>query len=251
MRGGGRYRCAAAVLVLAVLAGPAGAPAARGQEAPVLRLDSSRVAPRAVPEAALQPFRDDPAFRYTRAKAPETWWDRFKRWLADVLTAPLRSPGLAPWRRFVFYALVALVLGYALMRLLRMEPGGLFYARRASPAVRLDEADADPRGLDLDALIAEAVAAHDYRRAVRLSYLRVLRRLAERGLIDWRTDKTNHDYVAELGASPLRPAFARLTAAFEYAWYGDFPVDAATFARVHDDFDALIRRVDGPLEGRP
>jgi len=220
------------LLVLAGLTAPA-----YGQ---AVRYDSSTVAVRVLPDDVLRPYRDDPAYHYLRAQAPASWWDRFKQWLWERLTAPFRSQAAGPVTRVLLYVLVAAAVGYALLRLLRMDAGGLFYARPADGRLRMEE-EGDLAGLDLDRLIDEAVTVGDYRRAVRLSYLRLLQHLSARGLITWRAEKTNRDYAEELGASPLRAPFARLTALFDHVWYGDFPVDAALFARVHADFDRLMR----------
>lgn len=229
-------RCVAVLLAAGCLAGSAQAQ---------VRYDSSAVTVRTLPDEVLQAYRADPAYRYDAERAPETWWDRLKDRLWERLVAPLLSPGLGPLRRALFYLLVAGLVAFALLRLLRMEAGGLFYSRHAPGAVRLHEADAELPADDLERLVEEAVARQDYRRAVRLSYLRLLKHLSARGLIVWRPDKTNHDYAVELGRSSFRAAFARLTAVFDYVWYGDFPVDAALFARIHDDVDALIRETDG------
>lgn len=237
---------AAVLWVVAWTEGSMAARAHAGLQAPAgprLRYDSSDVAVRTLPPAALEAYRDDPAFRYAQeAEAPETWWTRFTGWLREALLEPFWSPALAPVRRILFYGIVALVIGYAILRLLRMEASGVFVRRRPSTHVRFRDGD-DPSDLDLDRLLREATAARDYRRAVRLSYLLVLRVLVAHGLIAWHAEKTNHDYLAELAATPLYEPFARLTTLFEYVWYGDFDVDAATYARVHDDFDGFIESV--------
>ncbi len=111
---------------------------------------------------------------------------------------------------------------------------------RVRPADLLEE---DLTSVDFDADIAAAAARGDYRRAVRLFYLKALRELADRNLIVWRREKTNHDYVAELRRSPLRRPFSELTYLFEHIWYGAFPVDEAAFGRMRRAFARFDERL--------
>ena len=120
-----------------------------------------------------------------------------------------------------------------------MDAGRVFQRRSRRAPLVLEAADEDLHTTDFDRLVEEAVAAGQYRRAVRLLYLKTLQTLADDGLIAWQRDKTNHAYVEELRRPALRPAFARLTDLFEFVWYGDFPVDAALYARMQQHFAAF------------
>jgi hypothetical protein len=90
------------------------------------------------------------------------------------------------------------------------------------------------------ALIARA----EFREVIRLSYLQLIRSLSEKGLIHWKREKTNRDYVAELQRSGLQTEFSRLTDIFEHYWYGSFPLSEATFQRVFPEFQEMARKVE-------
>ncbi len=221
-------RCA-----LPAAAQDAAAPAAAAE----VRYDTSDVALRAPAPDALRAYHDDPAFAYDRAPPePVTWWDRFKAWLREKIFGPLGELNLGPVLRWILYAVAAFGIVFALLRLLRMEAVGVFSGKRPPPGPAFETVDEDIRTMDFDRMIDEAVAAGDYRRAVRLLYLKTLKTLAARGLIDWQRDKTNHEYLDELRRPALRGPFAELTYLFEYVWYGDFPVDDAVFGRVRGAF---------------
>ncbi len=226
----------AALLVCAILAG---VPAATAQQpaAPDVRYDSSAVVLRTPAPDALHVYLDDPAFRYDREPPePVSWWDRFVAWLREKIFGPLGEMNLGPVLRWFFYALAAFGLFFAVTRLLRMDAGGVFYGKRKAPGPAFETVEADLREIDFDRQIDEAVAARDFRRAIRLLYLKTLKTLAVRELIDWQRDKTNHAYVDELRRPALRTPFAALTDLFEYVWYGDFPVDEAAFGRFRGAF---------------
>lgn len=229
-------QCGVIVTGLLVLALPSGAVA---QETPLppVRYDSSAVTARNPGPDALRVYRNDPDFLYDREPtAPLGLWDRFIRWLDENFFGPLRdaTPGwVSDW---FYYLLAAVGIAFAIARLLRMDLAGVFSRKRKQTGLAFDLVPEDIRALDFDRLIDEAVAARAYRRAVRLLYLKTLKALTTRNLIDWQRDKTNHEYIDELPQPTLRRAFAELTMLFEHVWYGDFAVDEAAFGRVRRSF---------------
>lgn len=87
----------------------------------------------------------------------------------------------------------------------------------------------DIHKMEFEDLLQTAVDAGNFRVAVRLLYLRALRQLSDRGMIVWKIDKTNHDYIRELKDKSLRQGFSDITLIFEYIWYGEFPVNRDDF----------------------
>ena len=212
--------------------------------ASALRHDTAPITARPLDADRLARFREDPAFRYERDPAEATgWWNRFLEWLGELLFGEadeVLGSRVVDW---VFYGLALLGILYAVLRLLRMDRGGVFSRGPESVPLAFEAVEQDPRTLDLDALIDEAVARQDFRGAVRLLYLQALAALAEAGHIRWQRDKTNHEYLAEVADDALRRDFASLTVLFEYVWYGDFPVEADRFARVRPAFAGFVHRL--------
>ncbi len=217
---------------------------AHGQ-APPVRIDTSPLVVRTPPPDVLAPYRGDPAFDYERS-VPErvSLWARIKAWVWEHIFRPLGASAMQPFWRFVYYAVVAGAMTFLLLRLLRMDVRGVFRGKRHRASTG-DLFQEHPASLDLDARIEEAVAGSDYRRAVRLLYLKALRELDEQNLIVWRWEKTNQDYIDELRNASLRRPFVELTYLFEYIWYGAFPADAAAFGRMRRVFARLHERLDG------
>jgi len=222
-------------VILLFLAAP---PDAWAQEAtPEIRYDSSAVDARSPGSDALRPHLNDADLYYGHdPDPPQGLWDRFWQWLDDILFRPLREVTPSWAEDWFYYLLAAVGIAFAVARLLRMDLAGAFYRKRRQAGPDFELVHEDIRGLDFDRLIDEAVAARDYRRAVRLLYLKTLKTLAARNLIDWQRDKTNHEYINELPQPTLRRAFAHLTTLFEYVWYGDFTVDEAVYGRVRESF---------------
>lgn len=205
--------------------------------AATVRYDSSAVAVRSV-ETAVRPFLADDEFAYDRqAVVSQSLWTRIKQWLWDKLMQilPGDASTLSTILDVVLYLLVGGALLYVVFRLTGMSFTGVL-GRTARPVVTTEALEEDIHALDFDRLIEEAVQQEQYRKAVRLLYLRSLKELADRGYIHWSIDKTNRDYLGELPPSDMRRTFEQLTLMFEYIWYGDFPMDRPLFDRAHELF---------------
>lgn len=85
--------------------------------------------------------------------------------------------------------------------------------------------------------IEQAIAGSNFRLATRLLFLRLLRNLADKQIIQYAQDRTNLDYLMQLERSMVYKDFFRLTRHYEYSWYGQFPVDKSKFDLIRQEFD--------------
>lgn len=85
--------------------------------------------------------------------------------------------------------------------------------------------------------IEKAVQQGDYRLAVRLLFLQMLKSMAGRNIIQYKQDCTNFDYLIQLRGSPYYENFFRLARNYEYSWYGHFPVSRETWQLIKNDFE--------------
>ncbi|RYF78312.1 MAG: DUF4129 domain-containing protein, partial [Chitinophagaceae bacterium] len=87
--------------------------------------------------------------------------------------------------------------------------------------------------------IQKAEGAGNYRLAVRLWYLKTLREMADRNIIDYRHERTNNEYVNSLAGGRYYRDFFRLTRNFEYTWYGQFPLSSEGYNMMRRDFSSF------------
>jgi hypothetical protein len=113
----------------------------------------------------------------------------------------------------------------------------LWRGEAAKVAVPYSESLEDIHGINFDAEVEKALAQHNYRLAVRLLYLKCLKQLSDKNLIQWEIDKTNTAYLYELKNNEQRQIFGLLTSRFEYVWYGNFPINKQAFS----DIDLLFQ----------
>lgn len=96
---------------------------------------------------------------------------------------------------------------------------------------------------DFEALVRQAVTAGNYRLAVRYQYLKTLHRLAEKNLVALAADKTNYQYVRELGNDQYRNDFAALTLSYEYVWYGEFAIGENIYRKIEPAFSGFNNKI--------
>lgn len=192
---------------------------------------------RTVPDSLVKTWKRNPVFAY--ANDPRYWTtrppssNRFLEWLARLLSS-------RAFHYFVYILLGGLLL-YAIFRIVTENQLSLFY-RRGSKRTAAAEGEAGDETVgeeELDRRLQEALDSGDYRQAVRLSYLRLLRRLDERGLIRYNGRATNQEYIRQLSGTLQEAPFRFLTGAYEKVWYGHFGLSEEAFRRLLTYFTDL------------
>ncbi|QHT69880.1 DUF4129 domain-containing protein [Rhodocytophaga rosea] len=199
---------------------------------------SEQIQLRTFQKEKLQKYLNDEDFKYDREFKPEApnLWQRFKIWLLTKILQALSNEQTFNFWKWAIYILCGLVILYVILKLTKTNVRGLFFGQAQSGKMAFSETQENIHELNFEKLIAEAIAAQQYGKAIRLFYLKILKELTDRKLIDWRINKTNYDYVRELGAKDLAPSFRNLTFLFEYIYYGDFPITQTDFEQAQSAF---------------
>jgi hypothetical protein len=85
--------------------------------------------------------------------------------------------------------------------------------------------------------IDKAVSNGNYRFAVRLMFLRLLKNLSDKKLIDYKPDRTDFDYLLQVSSTKYYQEFFKLTRNYEFTWYGLFDIDPEKFKLIRKDFE--------------
>ena len=96
--------------------------------------------------------------------------------------------------------------------------------------------------IDADVGLKDALAAGDFRMAIRMQFILVLQYLSDSKAIDWKPDKTNRDYQRELHGSLHYPHFRELSHIYEWVWYGNTFIDARSYATFGPKFANFLQR---------
>ena len=205
------------------------------------RYDSTELFLRSPAAGALEQYREDDRFDYDPDGGPEDrgFFEKIIDWIAEIFERLFGVGDAVKDVAGVFpYILFAIALGLVIWTAVRSN-GGLRLFRRSAQRedIVFDEEIRDIHALDFPTLLNEALERKDYRSAVRIHYLQLLQSLSSSGRIDWRPEKTNGEYLAELRSSTLYDPMRRLTLLFDYVWYGEFPIDGGEYERVRVDFE--------------
>jgi len=199
--------------------------------------DSSDIITRSADSDALQKLKSDPALQYQQPPTiAESLWDRFILWLKELFNSLFESAITTDWGNVLAYVVGIILLVVLIMAILRVNAFKVFSSGDGAGTFRYNALDENIHEMDFDKLIDEAMSKKDYRLGVRLVFLYALKMLSDKNHIHWDQGKTNHDYIEELKMAELRPGFRDLNYYFEYAWYGNFQINAETFNHVQDIF---------------
>ena len=188
----------------------------------------------------VETFLSDPRFDYEEARSDaETLWERFKRWVFQNIIEFLSRPGVETVLKIIFYIIIGLVVIALIRQFIQGDISNAFFGNSGASRNRLRYSTSDIASVDFDSLLKAAIERHDYKEAVNILYNKALQQLNGKELIEWASDKTNHDYLFELKSSKVQPVFAEMTYIYDYVEYGDFPVDEAEFKQIRQTFNQL------------
>ena len=213
-------------------------PAGNAPEKPEqLKADSAKVGPRNFDQQQLRVYRGQKDFKYDNvAPVQEDLWKRFWRWIWELIDRVLSNTYTGGFLKYLIIVVLATGLIFVVIKMLGLDLR-IFAGKARVVDVPYTETTDNIHEIDFNAEIDRAIAAGNYRLAVRLFYLYSLKRLDERDVISWMPEKTNQAYLAEITDPDQRSQFGRLTRQFEFVWYGEFFIDKAHFNQVKLDFD--------------
>lgn len=154
-------------------------------------------------------------------------------------------PWAGPVLKLVAYGIVIAAVVALLYLLLRNISFDLMIQRNVVEADEPGQAVEDIGSLDTQTPLERAIRDGNYKLAVRLYYLSLLKSLNERGLIVWKKDKTNRDYLGELFSNDIFfDDVRKLTFSYETVWYGDHEVRPESFESLSSRFETVLRKIN-------
>lgn len=197
----------------------------------------ARVETRAVPDSLRQEVRTDVDYWYANTVPQRQQPKKVEN-----------SPGIGlfdkKWFRNTLWFLMIAIFVVILLWFLASSNIRLFQ-KKTVPLVddAMEISEENMFNLDYEKEIQKAVREGNFRLGIRLWYLRTLRELSEKNMIQYKHERTNSEYLQQLEHTAFHKDFFRLTRNFEYIWYGQFPLEAEGFERVQKDFLIFQKQV--------
>ena len=137
----------------------------------------------------------------------------------------------------IFIIGVALGLGYLLFRYRKTT------VVQPHTSVNLEEDPSELTQSEFERLLSEALRTGNFREAIRLYFVAILKELIQLEWIYWKKDKTNQAYRNELRGNAIASQFSQCVRIYEYVWYGQYSLSEETFAPLELQMKDLLQKL--------
>lgn len=97
---------------------------------------------------------------------------------------------------------------------------------------------------ELELMLDKALAQEDYRKAIRIYFIFIIRALSKKGWISWEKEKTNFSYLSEMRKNKFYNDFETSVSVYEIVWYGKRILNKQTYLELEPKFKTLIQQLE-------
>lgn len=197
-----------------------------------------------IPEKSkIEEYQKDSRFQYKKVERSLSWWDKFWYAVSDFINGLFRVAAGSGMLSVVVVLIIILVVCLIIMKLIGVDYRTLM-GKKKLDTPEIDIYTENVHNMNFDELISNALKNRDYRLVVRFLYLKNLKLMSDKEIIDWSTNKTNYSYQYEIKNNSLRNKFLEATLIFDYVWYGKFVLDESQFSEINrrmDEFNNMVK----------
>ncbi len=175
-----------------------------------------------------------------------TFFERLWRGLLRFLSKGLKILKIMPVLSRIILAVAVIFLLYLLVTKTKFYK--LFYTDKEIPAPDFDEIDMLTQEYDFGKAIAILLSQQNYRGAIRILHLKLLKDLEIHELIRYSKEKTNREYSREISDLPTRNVFIALTGIYNKIWYGNYPLSGEEYKDIESEFNQFSARLNESME---
>ena len=144
--------------------------------------------------------------------------------------------------KIIFFGLAILALAFVIWKIVQAQ------MKLKNPKVRkktefIDDVVEDIHETDLERFLREALASDNYKMAIRVYYLMIIKELSNKKMITWKKDKTNNAYVREMKPTEYYQNFREVTRDFERSWFGEKEIQQADFQKLQPQFEGFVNSI--------
>ena len=147
------------------------------------------------------------------------------------------------WFYYLIWTLIIGIFLSAVVYFLASNKINIFSRRAARSVVEEAGAEEGLQHINYDSLLQKYINEKNYRLAVRVLYLQLLKIMNEKEVIVFQPQFTNAHYLQQLYNTPLYNSFFVVTRHYEYIWYGEFAITEASFQKIQSDFGDIKNKV--------
>jgi len=208
----------------------------QGAETMIISADTSTVVMRLPDPANMAAYQHQKAFNYKNQNNTGILLQAIPQWLKSFLRYLQKFLFSFGDFELIMIILIALIFTAIILKANDVDLISLFRQKNEQLPSPFESEQENLRRLDFPSMIDQAVKTGNFRLAVRYHYLQTLSLLAMKGKIQLKEEKTNREYIAELGSGELKDNFLRLVYGFEFVWYGEFIPDEKLYLQLDSAF---------------
>lgn len=185
------------------------------------------------------------------------YWDEKQKNSKEVKTRPVkRSPesqssrsnlptggvSLSPVFGQILLVVVVLILVGLIFYLFFKAP-----VEKQSKKITQDINEISPTEIpksELELMLEKALANEDYREAIRIYFIFILRALSQKQWINWEKEKTNFSYLIEMRKNNHYNDFEKTVSIYEIIWYGKRTLSKQSYLEIEPVFKALTHELE-------
>lgn len=204
----------------------------------VIKTDTSKILVKSFNKAKLSKYKKDKDFNYKGTSINEpSALDLFWIWVwRNIELLFGRTPFVGSFLRYLFFIVAIVFLIFMVFKAIGIDTTMLLTGKSQKTNNVYNEVVENIFEIDFDAEIEKAISKNNFRLAVRMHYLKCLKQMSDKGLINWQENKTNANYLTELTNTDQKQLFSLLTKQFEYVWYGNFLIDKDGYYNISEKF---------------
>ncbi len=205
--------------------------------------DSAEYKLRKPSDASKNKLKKDKDLNYAEAEGPTNLFEFISAWINEQIANILQSKSFGIIKEYLSYFIAAAAIVIVIIILNKNKLSGIIYGIKDENISNFRETHVDIDKIDFDALISSSLASKEFRIAARYHYLKSLKLLSDKKIIDWKINKTNKQYMHEISNPELKKSFEELTFLFEWFWYGDYPLEESFFYQAQKSFNNFQSRL--------
>ena len=152
------------------------------------------------------------------------------------------SGGDMGFLQYILFGLLAVLLAFLIYQLFMKTS---FDDKGSKVVDRFEElAPTQIPKSELELLLEKALANNDFRGAIRLYFIFIIKDLSEKEWIRWEKKKTNFSYLTEMRSRPQYESFNEVVSIYELVWYGNYSVEKEDFNSLEPRFKNLLNSLN-------
>lgn len=161
----------------------------------------------------------------------------------EKVKSTLRSDSTLSDYKYLIYFLVLVLVGFLFVRVFNSFKINSDLSEKVVTIDSMEEIEDNIHEVNLEDLLKEALLVKNYRIALRLNFLIIIKLLSQSNKITWAKEKTNWEYYTELQDKLLADQFKEIILSFETFWYGEHPLNEYRYSLTEPVYQAMQKKL--------